>query len=156
MANCSHTRIFGLRWQTEFSWFGELCVWGAGLQLWFLLLKPSIPTEHPDTCGHIWVRGGEGRGSAGAAATQTWANVLMRDGTMSLVPWVLPPPISGTLGPPGCITEHLLVTAASTTLLTAQFPSWMGTSCFDSPKLWGLGASKPPSPEHKPSEPSSR
>lgn len=49
----------------------------------------------------------------------------MRDGTMSLVPWVQPPPISGTLGPPRIITEHLLVTAASTTLVPAQFPSWM-------------------------------
>lgn len=75
---------------------------------------------------------------------------------MSLVPWVQPPPISGTLGPPGCITEHLLVTAASTTPVPAQFlPGW-ATSCFDSPKLWGLGTSQLPSPEHKPSEPSSR
>lgn len=113
--------------------WGALCL-GAGLQLWFLLLKPSIPTKHPDPCGHIWVRGGERSGSAGAAATQTWGNALMRDGTMSLVPWVRPPPISDTLCPPGTITEHLLVTAASTTLVTAQFPSWMGHLLLSQPK----------------------
>lgn len=65
MANCSRTRIFGLRWQTEFSWFGELCVWGAGLQLWFLFLKLSIPAKHPDPCGHIWARGERGETQLG-------------------------------------------------------------------------------------------
>lgn len=58
---------------------------------------------------------------------------------MSLVPWVRPPPISGTLGPPGIITEHLLVTAASTRLVTAQFPSWMSHLLLSQPKALGLG-----------------
>lgn len=92
-------------------------------------MVPLPKTEHPSQASrplraHLG-KGGEGRDSAGAAATQTWGNALMRDGTMSLVPWVQPPPISGTLGPPRIITEHLLVTAASTTLVPAQFPSWM-------------------------------